>query len=172
MAWPNRPSALVPDREVRSPHAEQVHMNRRFSRRVAALAWVLSCLLTTAGALPGLFVCVSADGQIQVKVNCDCLLDSSWESISGGASHHLADLEGTPSDDSCGPCSDIPISISTDVPIIPAQDTAFQPKELVLAAFSFSLPPTQETASGSFLPRPQPALDSTRASLRTVVLLC
>ena len=146
-------------------------MSRRISTGFAALVCVTCCLLTTAGPLPGLFLCVSADGCIQVEASCDCPPDSSSESTSGGASHHLADLEGTPAGDSYCPCSTIPISISTDAPIVPAQGTEFHPRELELAALSFSLPASQKTANGGFLHRPQSTLNSTHAFLRTVVLL-
>ena len=147
-------------------------MTQKISGTFAPLVWVLSTVLMIAGVLPGLSVCIAADGRIQLKASCGCVAGASWESTSKRASHHLTSLERYRSDDSCGPCSDIPISVSTDVPTVPAKATAFQAKEPVPASFSFSVPPAVETASGGFLPRPPPALDSIRASLRTVVLLC
>ncbi len=140
-----------------------IHINHKPSRTFTSLVWGIFYLLIFAGSLPGHLVCVTADGLIQVEAACDCHDDSS---------NNPASLEQSPSNDFCGPCVDIPVSIHTDAPLIPAKDTAFQTEEPVFAAFAFSLPPFVKITPECFLPKSLAPLNSPCTFLRTVILLC
>jgi len=138
--------------------------------------WLLAFALIAQGSSPSLVLCIRADEDSGVEIGCSCHPRQSCDAVLKVVPSYFSSSEPSDLNDSCDPCVDVRCSISTDTPIVPAQDSpsslrlseteASTPSKTMFADIVVSIPTVT-------LPihRPPPG-DSPLDSLRTTVLIC
>lgn len=125
-------------------------------------------------SLPGIVLCLEVDGRVTLeeaseKFGCKSFLETD----SHEDAYSFSAAEGYYRKTHCGPCTDIPISVSSfEKNTITAHDLVSQIKSPMVVPFLISLPKFVEFATGGPLPQPPPAVNSTITSLQTSILLC
>ena len=96
------------------------------------LAWFLSAFIVAQGTIPGVVMCLGEDGHVEVERTLGGCCDPSRQPAAEWAGYVLAASEST-TDDSCGSCTDSPLSLTTALRIKPqASSAAFTgPLEIV-----------------------------------------
>jgi len=132
---------------------------------------MLICLLVISRPVTGHLVCITADGQIQIQSACCSDHFTPAVNYNASATYPIT-VDSMNSEDSCSPCIDILISISTDVLFISARTNAVPERNPVLIASSISLPPFTRLTDERLLSPSPPDFKSTSPFLKTVILRC
>jgi hypothetical protein len=134
--------------------------------RFSPIAWLLIVAFASHGAVPGLVVCVEPTGQVQVEaITVDCCYGDTKSSGQTAVAALTTSPESDPGD-SCGPCTDSPIS---PIPVIkPAGKCDASVKVLTIASLAL-VPTAPRTADHSA--STEVAKDAALIPIKTTTLL-
>jgi len=147
--------------------------DRNITVRRHLSTWLLAFFIISYGPLNGLALCFGADGHVEVETahngQCGPL---SQESPQHSGPTLLSGSSVGSSDNHCGPCIDIPISItSADEELNPAFGTFHQLKAPLDAKVSFDRELFDLGSAGNADTSYRHVINSTLLSIRTIVLI-
>ncbi len=133
-------------------------MKRRFYPAISLLV----VALVVPGALPGLVVCFGETGHVEVETTQDRCCNTYAQPTSSPVSI----TTGPTADDSCGFCTDTPISLTPVVRPAYAAKASVAAEQIATLAFG----PTS-IGMDAYSARPSVAADATLSHIRTTTLL-
>jgi hypothetical protein len=137
------------------------------------LVWLFIGVFASQGPLPTMMLCIGADGHVEIEASHDGRCASFLTATQQKPSDFLRTYQILPIQDHCGQCLDLPIFIlSTEGPyIVPIQKNAPQFNTLVIVPLPVTQPILTSIPTDTSFSNPQPRVNPTLASLRTVTLL-